>query len=58
MSQVPGAAATALDNQMDDGQPATGTLRATLQAGVNNTAPGVVAAAYSEDQRYTLCTPL
>jgi prepilin-type N-terminal cleavage/methylation domain-containing protein len=58
MSQVPGKAATALDNQIDDGQPGTGTLRATLQVGATNTAPGAVAAAYSEDQRYTLCTPL
>lgn len=58
MSQVPGSAATALDNQIDDGQPGTGTLRATQQAGAANTAPGAVAAAYSEDQRYTICTPL
>jgi prepilin-type N-terminal cleavage/methylation domain-containing protein len=58
MSQVPGKGATALDNQLDDGQPGTGTLRATLQAGTGNTAPGAVAAAYSEDQRYTICTPL
>lgn len=58
MSQVPGKAATALDNQVDDGQPGTGSLRATLQAGTGNTAPGAVAAAYSEDQRYTICTPL
>jgi prepilin-type N-terminal cleavage/methylation domain-containing protein len=58
MSQVPGAAATALDNQIDDGEPDTGTLRATLQAGTANTAPGAVAAAYSEDERYTICTPL
>jgi prepilin-type N-terminal cleavage/methylation domain-containing protein len=58
MSQVPGKAATALDNQLDDGRPGTGTLRATLQAGTTNTAPGAVATAYSEDQRYTVCTPL
>jgi prepilin-type N-terminal cleavage/methylation domain-containing protein len=58
MSQVPGKAATALDNQLDDGRPGTGSVRATQQAGAGNTAPGAVAAAYSEDQRYTLCTPL
>ena len=58
MSQVPGKAATALDNQLDDGLPNTGTVRATLQAGANNTAPGAAAAAYSEDQRYTVCSPL
>jgi prepilin-type N-terminal cleavage/methylation domain-containing protein len=58
MSQVPGKAATGIDNQLDDGQPDTGAVRATLQAGAGNTAPGAVAAAYSEDQRYTICTPL
>lgn len=58
MSQVPGKAATALDNQLDDGRPGSGSVRATLQAGAGNTAPGAAAAAYSEDQRYTLCTPL
>jgi len=57
-SQVPGKAATALDNQLDDGRPDTGTVRATLQAGANNTAPGAAATAYSEDQRYTVCSPL
>jgi prepilin-type N-terminal cleavage/methylation domain-containing protein len=57
-SQVPGKAATALDNQLDDGRPDTGTLRSTLQAGAANTAPGVAATAYSEDQRYTVCSPL
>jgi prepilin-type N-terminal cleavage/methylation domain-containing protein len=58
MSQVPGKAATALDNQLDDGNPATGNVRATLQAAAANTAPGVAAASYSEDQRYTVCTQL
>lgn len=58
MSQVSGKAATALDNQMDDGLPSTGTLRATLQTGNGNTAPGAVAANYNEDQRYTICTTL
>jgi prepilin-type N-terminal cleavage/methylation domain-containing protein len=58
MSQVPGKAATALDNQLDDGRPSTGTVRATLQAGAGNTAPGGVAPNYSEDQRYTVCTKL
>jgi prepilin-type N-terminal cleavage/methylation domain-containing protein len=58
MSQVPGKAATALDNQMDDGRPDGGSVRATLQAGTANTTPAAAAAAYSEDQRYTICTPL
>lgn len=56
MSQVPGKGATALDNQLDDGRPGTGSVRATQQAGAGNTAPGAVATAYSEDQRYTVCT--
>ena len=58
MSQAPGKAATALDNQLDDGRPDGGSVRATLQAGTANTAPGAAAATYSEDQRYTVCTPL
>ncbi len=58
MSQVPGKAATALDNQLDDGRPNGGTVRSTQQAGAANTAPGAAATAYSEDQRYTLCTTL
>jgi prepilin-type N-terminal cleavage/methylation domain-containing protein len=58
MSQVPGKAATAIDNQLDDGNPATGSVRATLQAGAAAVAPGATAATYSEDQRYTICTPL
>jgi prepilin-type N-terminal cleavage/methylation domain-containing protein len=58
MSQVPGKAALALDNQLDDGQPNAGDMRATQQAGAGNTAPGVAATAYSEDQRYTVCTNL
>jgi prepilin-type N-terminal cleavage/methylation domain-containing protein len=58
MSQVTGKAALALDTQLDDGRPDAGSMRATQQVGVGNTAPGVAAAAYSEDQKYTVCTPL
>jgi prepilin-type N-terminal cleavage/methylation domain-containing protein len=58
LSQVPGKAATALDNQLDDGRPDGGSVRATLQAGAGNVAPVAAATAYSEDQRYTVCTPL
>jgi prepilin-type N-terminal cleavage/methylation domain-containing protein len=58
MSQVPGKGATALDNQLDDGKPGSGTVRATQQGGAGNVAPGAVAANYSEDQRYTVCTKL
>jgi prepilin-type N-terminal cleavage/methylation domain-containing protein len=58
LSQVPGKAATALDNQLDDGRPDAGTVRSTLAAGAANTPPGAAAATYSEDQRYTLCSRL
>jgi prepilin-type N-terminal cleavage/methylation domain-containing protein len=58
LSQVPGKAATALDNQLDDGRPDAGSVRATQQAGAGNVAPVAAATAYSEDQRYTVCTPL
>jgi prepilin-type N-terminal cleavage/methylation domain-containing protein len=57
-SQVPGKAATALDNQQDDGLPNTGTVRSTLQVGATHTAPAAAATVYSEDQRYTVCSPL
>jgi prepilin-type N-terminal cleavage/methylation domain-containing protein len=58
LSQVPGKAAAALDNQLDDGRPDGGSVRSTQQAGAGNTAPGAAAVNYSEDQRYTTCTPL
>lgn len=58
MSQVTGKAALALDNQLDDGRPDAGSVRATQQTGAGNTAPGTAATAYSEDQKYTVCTPL
>lgn len=58
MSQVPGKSAVGIDNQLDDGQPDSGAVRATQQAGNGNTAPGAVAAAYSEDLRYSVCTTL
>ncbi|MGQ9745312.1 MAG: type II secretion system protein [Dissulfurimicrobium sp.] len=55
MSQVPGKSAAALDSQMDDGRPNTGTLRATQgQSGVN-TPPGAVAPSYNESLVYTIC---
>ena len=55
MSQVPGKSAAALDSQLDDGNPATGTLRATPGAAGVNTAPGAAAAAYNESNVYTIC---
>lgn len=56
LGNVPGKAAAALDVQLDDGQPNNGTLRATQ--GINNAAPNAAAAAYSEDQIYTICRDL
>ena len=53
MGNVPGKAAAALDVQLDDGRPDNGSFRATQ--GANNVVPGGAAAAYSEDQTYTVC---
>ena len=53
MGNVPGKAAAALDVQLDDGRPNNGSFRATQ--GANNVVPGGAAAAYSEDQTYTVC---
>jgi prepilin-type N-terminal cleavage/methylation domain-containing protein len=57
LSQVPGSAAIAMDNELDDGLGASGRFRATLGAGGVNTAPTNVALAapYSEDNVYTVC---
>jgi prepilin-type N-terminal cleavage/methylation domain-containing protein len=53
---VAGKAARAIDSQVDDGNPGTGSVRATLGAG--NVAPGAVAASYDEGQAYTICTAI
>lgn len=53
LGHVPGKAAAALDVQLDDGRPDNGTFRATQ--GANNIVPAGAAAAYSEDQTYTVC---
>ncbi len=57
MSNVNGSAAIALDTQLDDGNGATGRFRATLGVSGANTAPAAtaLAAAYSEDNVYTVC---
>ena len=57
MSQVPGVSAIAIDTEMDDGAGDTGRLRATLGAAGTDTDPTNVAlaAAYSEDNTYTIC---
>ena len=58
LSQVPGKAATAIDNRLDDGIPQSGSIRATQGTVGVNTAPGAAATAYSEDQVYTICSLL
>ena len=56
LGNVPGKAATALDIQLDDGNPQQGSFRATI--GANNAVPGAAPVAYSEDQTYTVCRDL
>ena len=56
LGNVPGKAAAALDIQLDDGNPAQGSFRATI--GTNNVVPAGAPAAYSEDQTYTVCRDL
>lgn len=60
MSQVPGKNAIALDNQLDDGLPNSGSLRATLGVSNVNTAPGAIVAGgvYVESDIYTVCRTL
>lgn len=56
LSQVPGSSAIAIDGELDDGQGATGRLRATLGTGTNTNPTNVaLAAPYSEDNEYTVC---
>lgn len=57
MSNANGSSAIALDTQLDDGNGATGRFRATLGVSGANTAPATtaLAAAYSEDNVYTIC---
>lgn len=54
---VPGKAAATIDAQTDDGNPATGNVRATQ--GPNNAQPAAAATPpYNEAQTYTVCTTL
>lgn len=55
MSQVPGKSARALDVQFDDGIPNRGAITSTQGVPGANTAPGAAAAAYSDDNQYTVC---
>lgn len=58
LSQVPGKAATAIDNRLDDGVPNRGSVMSTQGTVGTNTAPAAAAAAYSEDEVYTICALL
>lgn len=62
LSQVPGKAAAAIDKQIDDGDPSTGSVRSTQGVAGTNTAPGSAPtgtpAVYSEANEYTLCRGL
>jgi hypothetical protein len=60
LSQVPGSAAISIDNAMDDGDGATGRLRATIGSEGANTTPSntVLSGAYTESDIYTLCYSL
>jgi hypothetical protein len=59
LGQVPGKAARQLDVQLDDGVVGTGSVRATLGVSGTNTNPGTAAAAaYNDDQQYTVCKTL
>jgi prepilin-type N-terminal cleavage/methylation domain-containing protein len=58
LGQVPGKAARQIDTQLDDGNPATGSIRATQGVAGANTIPAAAAAAYSDDQQYTVCSSL
>ncbi len=57
LSQVPGASSIAMDTELDDGDGATGRFRATLGVAGTDTVPTntALAAAYSEDNEYTVC---
>lgn len=59
LSQVPGKAAAAIDMQLDDGDPAGGSIRSTTGTAGTNVTPGTAAAApYSEAGEYTICRAL
>jgi prepilin-type N-terminal cleavage/methylation domain-containing protein len=58
LGQVPGKLARQMDTQLDDGNPGTGSIRATQGVAGANTVPAVAAAAYSDAQQYTVCSSL
>jgi prepilin-type N-terminal cleavage/methylation domain-containing protein len=59
MSQVPGKLAVNLDNQLDDGEPDTGSLRASGCVSGQNTNPvNTAVTVYNEGLVYTICRNL
>ena len=59
-ANIPDKVAIAMDTQMDDGQPGTGTVRAMLQTTPNQTIAAAAAAAYAETgtNTYAVCRSL
>ncbi len=55
MSNVPGKAARALDNQFDDGLPDRGNFRANAGTGVTVPAAAAATPSYDETVNYTVC---
>jgi len=57
---IPDKVAIALDTQMDDGLPGSGTVRAMAQAAPNPAIPAAAAAAYAETGTnvYAMCRSL
>ena len=53
MNSVPGKGATQLDTSLDDGNPATGSIRATAATRPSTAVPSITT--YSEDSTYTTC---
>lgn len=59
-ANIPAKAAVALDTQLDDGNPQTGSVRASVFATANNQAPAGAAGTttYVEPNYYTICRQL
>lgn len=56
MSRVPGKIAAMIDSNLDDGQPNSGSLRASAGSATADTAPNATAStAYNETAFYTIC---
>lgn len=58
LSQVPGKSARAIDTQLDDGIPNTGSVMATLTTVGGNPQPAAAAATYVDGNFYTVCRTL